>query len=170
MSQHGGMYKRTGAQMSREQRRSREESASEIGDTRESGWFDSQENGESFPCGCSMLSRIRLRPRDAQAFAIMRCSLGYALRTDDDVAKCLEVEGPGECWKTEHNWRVAPVESPRMAEQTRRQIAAITHNGESTEPLAPSSVDPVAATARIEVTEVIKVTHIRVTGDADGTD
>jgi len=156
--------------MSREERRSREESASELGDTRESGWLDSQENGESYPCGCSMLSRIRLRPHNQQAFATMRCSLGYALRTDDDVAKCLEVEGPGECWKTEHNWRVAPVESPRMAEQTRRQIAAITHNGESTEPLAPSSTDQVAATPKITVTEVVQVTRIRVIGDADGTD
>ncbi|MCO5176147.1 MAG: hypothetical protein M9890_04120 [Thermomicrobiales bacterium] len=117
-----------------------------------------------------MLSRIRLRPRNTQAFATMRCSLGYALRTDDDVAKCLEVEGPGECWKTEHNWRVAPVESPRMAEQTRRQIAAITHNGESTEPLAPSSTDPVTTPPKITVTEVVQVTQIRVIGDADGTD
>lgn len=141
------------------------------GDTRESGWFGSSEDGESYPCGCSMLSRIRLRPRNPQAFATMRCSLGYALHADEDVAKCLAVEGPGECWKTAHNWRVAPAESPRMAEQTRRQIAAITHSGEPEEtmpaPLTETIAEPAPA---VEVVKVVDVTQLRVAGDGGGTD
>jgi hypothetical protein len=64
--------------------------------------------------GCSMLSRIRMRPRQAGAMRVMRCSLGYALTTDDDVARCLAVEGPSACWKAgTPSWRVAPaVEEP----------------------------------------------------------
>jgi hypothetical protein len=29
----------------------------------------------------------------------MRCALGFAIRTDDEVCKCLAVSGPAECWK-----------------------------------------------------------------------
>ncbi|HMM42293.1 MAG TPA: hypothetical protein PKA95_10355 [Thermomicrobiales bacterium] len=101
----------------------------------------------------------------------MRCSLGYALHADEDVAKCLAVEGPGECWKTAHNWRVAPAESPRMAEQTRRQIAAITHSGEPEEtmpaPLTETIAEPAPA---VEVVKVVDVTQLRVAGDGGGTD
>lgn len=141
------------------------------GDTRDSGWFGSPDEGESYRCGCSMLSRIRLRPRNPQALATMRCSLGWALHDGDEVAKCLAVEGPGECWKTAHNWRVAPAESPRMAEQTRRQIAAITHSGEPEEamhaPLPETTSEPATA---VEVVEIVETTRIRVASDGDGTD
>lgn len=141
------------------------------GDTRESEWFGSSEEDESYPCGCSMLSRIRLQPRNLQAFATMRCSLGYALRTDEDVTKCLEVEGPGECWKTAHNWRVAPAEPPQMAEQTRRQITAITDNGEPEEAMTSPPAETASQPSMvIEVVEVVQVTQVRITGTVDGND
>lgn len=99
----------------------------------------------------------------------MRCSLGYALRTDEDVAKCLAVEGPGECWKTAHNWRVAPAESPRMAEQTRRQIAAITDSGEPEEAMpAPETETISPAAPAAEVVAFVEATRVRVAGDDDG--
>jgi hypothetical protein len=62
-----------------------------------------------------MLSKLRFRPRDPAHFAPMRCSLGYALHGTDEVAKCLAVEGPNECWKMVPNWRVAALE--RQARQ-----------------------------------------------------
>ena len=100
----------------------------------------------------------------------MRCSLGWSLHDSDDVAKCLAVEGPGECWKTAHNWRVAPAESPRMAEQTRRQIAAITHSGEPEEAMDTPEHDAATEPATVaEVVEVVNVTQIRVANDGDGT-
>jgi hypothetical protein len=42
----------------------------------------------------------------------MRCSLGYALHGNDEVAKCLAVEGPNECWKMAPSWRVNPPDRP----------------------------------------------------------
>lgn len=101
----------------------------------------------------------------------MRCSLGWALHNDEDVAKCLAVEGPAECWKTAHNWRVAPAESPRMAEQTRRQIAAITHSGEPEEAMPAPPAETISETApAVEVVKVVDVTQLRVAGDGDGDD
>lgn len=142
-----------------------------IGNARESGWFGSPEDGESYPCGCSMLSRIRLRPRNPQAFATMRCSLGWALHDDSEVAKCLAAEGPGECWKTAHNWRVAPAESPRMAEQTRWQIAAITHSDLPEEAMPAPPVETISGTAAaVEVIKTAQAAQIRVVGNADGDD
>ena len=61
--------------------------------------------------GCSMLSLVRPQGRQRGALAPMRCSLGYALRTRDDVGKCLAVEGPNACWKTAPSWRVAATDA-----------------------------------------------------------
>ncbi len=47
--------------------------------------------------GCSMLCRTRLFLNGSQR-PVLRCSLGYAVRTDEDAQRCLEVEGPGDCW------------------------------------------------------------------------
>ena len=60
------------------------------------------------------MSRIRMRPRTPGAMQPMRCSLGYALASDDDVARCLAVEGPSACWKAgTPSWRVpARLEEP----------------------------------------------------------
>lgn len=61
----------------------------------------------------------------------MRCSLGYALRSEDDVCKCLSVSGPSECWKSEPSWRVEPDQLPTEPEQV--TILVATPAGEKTE-------------------------------------
>lgn len=96
--------------MARDERASSAGSASGMF-AREGGGFDAVDGGESIHFGCSMLSRIRLRPRNGARLATMRCHLGYALHSDEEVAKCLAVEGPGECWKVVPTWRV-PVAAP----------------------------------------------------------
>jgi hypothetical protein len=79
---------------------------------------DSEPEADSIQFGCSMLSRIRLQPRRSGSLAVIRCSLGYALHGDEDVAKCLAVEGPSSCWKAIPSWRVARLErmAPERAE------------------------------------------------------
>lgn len=73
-----------------------------------------------------MLARIRLRPRNPDAFATRRCSLGFALHNEGEVARCLAVEGPGECWKVTPDWRVPPPE-PRHNRAAR--AARVSPNG-----------------------------------------
>jgi hypothetical protein len=57
-----------------------------------------------------MLGKIRYRVPDPTARVPMRCALGYGIRDEDDIARCLAVSGPSECWKGEANWRVYPVQ------------------------------------------------------------
>lgn len=69
-----------------------------------------------------MLSRIRMRPRNPGAMSLMRCSLGYALQTDDDVARCLAVEGPSTCWKAAApSWRVPALPEEPVQHGTPRE-------------------------------------------------
>ncbi len=44
-----------------------------------------------------MLRRTRLYLNGSDR-PMMRCSLGYSVRTEEDRQRCLAVEGPGECW------------------------------------------------------------------------
>jgi hypothetical protein len=101
---------------------------------REGSGFDAVENDESIHFGCSMLSRIRLQPRNGAKLATVRCHLGYALHSDEEVAKCMAVEGPGECWKVVPTWRVP--------EAARTQVATIVTRDEiakpDAEPVSPS--------------------------------
>lgn len=97
--------------MSRAERPSRTESASEMGSARRGLGFDLAPGAESIQFGCSMLSRVRLRLDSPNALAPMRCSLGYALHSDEEVERCMGVEGPADCWKTSQSWRV-PTDEP----------------------------------------------------------
>lgn len=94
--------------MSRAERPRRSDSGSEWSSaSRRERDAGAQAEEEVLRIGCSMLSRIRMRPRNPGAMSLMRCSLGYALQTDDDVARCLAVEGPSTCWKAAApSWRV----------------------------------------------------------------
>lgn len=98
--------------MSRNERPSGADLASESEPVRPrtNSGFDASNGIESIRFGCSMLSKLRFRPRDLAHFTPVRCALGYALHGTDDVAKCLAVEGPNECWKVVPNWRVAALE------------------------------------------------------------
>lgn len=50
--------------------------------------------------GCPMLSRLRLFPtEEAGGPSPWRCSLGWALRGEQDAARCNATESVGNCWK-----------------------------------------------------------------------
>lgn len=149
--------------MSRDERPSRFETASGLGVARESEWNVTVDDAETFRCGCSMLARIRLRPRNPSAFATMRCSLGFALHNEGEVAKCLAVEGPGECWKVTPDWRIPPPE-PRhkraaRAAQMNPNGAAHVESDDEIERVDDTSivVSQVIVEQAIEVIEVIEV-------------
>jgi hypothetical protein len=144
------------APMSRDERPSRLESASEMESAQMGTGFESTPECEEIRFGCSMLSQIRLRLHNPRTLAPMRCSLGYALHSEDDVAKCRAVEGPGDCWKTAPSWRVAaPGPEPRARERTRH----------------PNGVTPEPEQVMVEMTEVVvEIVEIRiptVTADDD---
>lgn len=96
--------------MSRQARLSQSDSGSELRVV-QGGLRKPPVEEEGIQLGCIMLSKIRWRFKDPQLKATMRCSLGYALRSSDDVCRCMEVSGPSACWKKEHDWRVADEES-----------------------------------------------------------
>src|SRR5690606_11859015 len=47
--------------------------------------------------GCAMLRRTHLVLK-GRTSPMMRCSLGYSVRTEEDKRCCLAVEDPSECW------------------------------------------------------------------------
>ena len=110
-----------------------------------------------------MLARIRLRPRNPDAFATMRCSLGFALHNEGEVAKCLAVEGPGECWKVTPDWRIPPPE-PRHKRAARATRMSSNGKGDGFTDDAGETeqdenvgivVSPVIVEQTIEVIEVV---------------
>lgn len=143
--------------MSRTERPSRPESASGHESSHVGAGFNSTDEGE-IRFGCSMLSQIRLRSHDPRILAPMRCSLGYALHSEADVAKCRAVEGPGDCWKAAPSWRVAaPGPAPRGQEREREQHT----NG----------VAPTGGLVAVELTEVVvELVEIRVTTGTNSAD
>lgn len=96
--------------MSRRARLSQSDSGSELRVVQGSGWKPPEEE-DGMQLGCIMLSRVRWRFKNPKVSTTMRCSLGYALRSSDDVCRCMEVSGPASCWKKEQDWRVAEEES-----------------------------------------------------------
>jgi hypothetical protein len=136
------------APMSREERPSRLESASGLESAQKGTGFESTPECEEIRFGCSMLSQVRLRSLKPGTLAPMRCSLGYALHSEDDVAKCRAVEGPGDCWKTAPSWRVAaPGPEPRARERNRH----------------PNGVSPQPTQVTVETTEVaVEIVEIRI--------
>ena len=48
--------------------------------------------------GCPMLVRSRFRPPGA-ARPVMRCSLGWSLHNELEVARCAAVDVVTDCWK-----------------------------------------------------------------------
>lgn len=95
--------------MSRRARLSQSDSGSELRVVRGGGPQPAAEE-EGVQLGCIMLSRIRWRFKDSKASVTMRCSLGYALRSSDDVCRCMEATGPSTCWKKDNDWRVGDEE------------------------------------------------------------
>lgn len=107
-----------------------------------------------------MLSRIRMRPDVPGTMRPLRCSLGYALTTDDDAAKCMAVEGPSACWKAASpSWRVQPV----LEEQVEPPVNGHTHP-EAVVVEIVAETDEVVAPAGDEVIE-IELLSIDIVGD-----
>ena len=115
--------------MSRDERPSRLESASGMESARQGTGFESTPECEEIRFGCSMLSWIRLRSHSARTLVPMRCSLGYALHSEDDVARCRAGEGPGDCWKAAPSWRVAAPE-PRARDKERHPNGVTADTGQ----------------------------------------
>lgn len=142
--------------MSRAERPSRTESASETGSARRGMGFDSVPEVESIRFGCSMLSRVRLRLDDPQALATMRCSLGFALHSDADVERCMGVESPAECWKSAQSWRVASQETPAAPPHAGRAAQAAT-GATANESENGAVVAAVIVERSVEVVQVARV-------------
>ncbi|CAN5340096.1 hypothetical protein BH20CHL1_BH20CHL1_02160 [soil metagenome] len=92
--------------MSRPARLSRSESESELRAVHVERGPRQVIEEEGIQLGCIMLSKVRRRFKNPNVSVSMRCSLGFALRTSDDVCKCMDVTGPSGCWKKETSWRV----------------------------------------------------------------
>lgn len=49
--------------------------------------------------GCSMLVRTRFKLNPEDRLPVMRCSLGWALHNELEVARCMAVNAMTDCWK-----------------------------------------------------------------------
>jgi len=87
------------AKMRRRRRRPRKQAASEHESPSRDIRYQQEQPEEEVKFGCVALGKVRYRIRDPRARVPGRCALGFALRSDDDVCKCLAVTGPSECWK-----------------------------------------------------------------------
>ena len=87
------------AKMRRRRRRPRKQAASEHESPSREIHYRQEQPEDEVNFGCVALGKVRYRIRDPRARVPMRCALGFALRSDDDVCKCLAVTGPSECWK-----------------------------------------------------------------------
>ncbi len=75
----------------------------------------SGENGPVF--GCPMLTRTRLALPVAGNQQAPRCSLGWALRTEDEALLCMNTEDVPSCWKA-HPENVEEIRSKLLARET----------------------------------------------------
>lgn len=166
--------------MSRDERPSGSDLASDMGQARPkaSSGFDASNGIESIRLGCSMLSKVRFRPRNLAQFTTMRCALGYALHGTDDVAKCLAVEGPNECWKMVPNWRVAALER-QASDRSRAEAEASTPHIVALEEASEHADAGLVSSAEIAIAEVtllesaelevsIESVHLAEAGETDG--
>ena len=87
------------AKMRRRRRRPRRQTASEHESPSRDVRYQREQPEDELDIGCVALGKVRYRIRDPRARVPMRCALGFALRTDEDVCRCLAVTGPSECWK-----------------------------------------------------------------------
>jgi hypothetical protein len=62
-----------------------------------SGPAPATEEVEGLHFGCSMLRRTQLY-LNGDNKPVMRCSLGYSIRGEDQFERCMAVEDPCNCW------------------------------------------------------------------------
>lgn len=96
--------------MRRRKRRRSSNSASNGEGARTDVAYRQSQPDEGVSFGCVMLTRVRQQGSGPNGRIPMRCSLGFALRTEEDVCRCMSVSGPGECWKGESGQNVSPLQ------------------------------------------------------------
>lgn len=76
--------------------------------------FDEEDDSaEPGHFGCSMLARARFVSRSGRPVQMLRCSLGWALHNELEVARCCATESLIDCWKV-HPERTPVVALPGM--------------------------------------------------------
>ncbi len=96
--------------MRRNGRRSRSNFASETAQTSKEVRYHKPQPEEGIDLGCVMLSNIRYYIKDPSARVPMRCALGFAIKNDEDLCKCMEASGPESCWQETSGWTVVPLQ------------------------------------------------------------
>lgn len=92
--------------------------------------FDEEdESAEPGHFGCSMLSRARCTSRPGVRLQLMRCSLGWALHDDLEVARCRATDSLTDCWKL-HPERTPVVVLPGMEREGEVDPATIKVAGD----------------------------------------
>jgi|SRR5690606_1301268 len=86
--------------MRRRRRRPRNQSASEQHLGGREIRYHQEQPEDGIQLGCVALGKVRYRIKDPRARVPARCAMGFALRTEEDICKCLAASGPSECWKT----------------------------------------------------------------------
>ena len=71
--------------------------------------------------GCPMLVRAHCGPLRGRAEPVFRCSLGWALHGEEEVALCRATDAVPDCWKA-HPERL---QAPAATEQLDRDEAAL---------------------------------------------
>lgn len=92
--------------------------------------FDEEdESAEPGHFGCSMLGRAGVNRDPGHRARTMRCSLGWALHNDLEVARCCATELLTDCWKM-HPERTPVVVLPGMDREDEAAVATIKVAGD----------------------------------------
>lgn len=79
---------------------------------------EEEQTAEPGRFGCPMLERAHCGPLRGGRQPVYRCSLGWALRGEDDVMRCRAVDTVPDCWK------MHPERFPAVAETEMRVAVA----------------------------------------------
>lgn len=79
-------------------------------------------DGEHLHLGCPMLTRTRLALHASHGLRAGRCSLGWALHDEDEIALCLHTPNLLDCWKV-HPERIPGIQQEIAKEQEREEDA-----------------------------------------------
>lgn len=75
--------------------------------------------------GCPMLVRAHCGPLRGRADPVYRCSLGWALHGEDEVARCRATDAVPDCWKANPE-RLEALESAERASLREAEPAVLS--------------------------------------------
>jgi hypothetical protein len=81
--------------------------------------FAEEPEMEAGQYGCPMLMRARAIYAPDAELPTHRCHLGWGLRGEADVERCMAVETSLECWKVARDRAVVPFPPPSPRHQTK---------------------------------------------------